>query len=115
MEEENQRIEAEKVEADAALEEADNEPAAVEEVDTFIAPAVPILSLIEVIHDPYCNAYFCPTGNVDCIEAVMYDMPEKRNFGAIFIEGAEECTGAMRKAATERQTQMLAWLHGEYL
>ena len=76
---------------------------------------MPILSLIEVIHDPYCNAFFCPTGSVDCIEAVMYDMPDKRRYGAVFIEGAEVCTGAMRKSAVERQTQMINWLHGEFV
>lgn len=91
--------------APEALEEAVNEPAAVE------AP-MPILSLIEVIHDPYCNAFFCPTGNAECIESVMYDIVDKRRFGAIFIESAEECTAEMRQAAIERQTQMLSWLQG---
>ena len=76
---------------------------------------MPILSLIEVIHDPYCNAFFCPTGSADCIEAVMYDMLDKRRFGAIFIEAAEECTGPMRKAAVERQTQMMNWLRGTFV
>lgn len=86
--------------------EVNDAPEVIEEVavepDAAAEDPIPILSLIEVIHDPYCNSFFCPTGNVECIEAVMYDIVDKRRFGAIFIESAEECTAEMRQAAIER-------------
>ena len=96
LEEENAVLqEAEVNDAPEVIEEAAVEPDAAED-------PIPILSLIEVIHDPYCNSFFCPSGNAECIEAVMYDIVDKRRFGAVFIESAEDCTAEMRQAAIER-------------